>query len=52
MATIIERPDLDKMETWATSFDRTEMLVLIHYTRSLEEQIVGLEGQIEGEHDT
>lgn len=39
MATITERPDLDKMETWATSFDRTDMLVLIQYTRSLEAEL-------------
>ena len=49
---MVKRPDLDKMERWAESFDRTEMLVLINYTRSLEERVVGLEGQIEGEYDT
>jgi len=49
---MVERPDLDKMETWATSFDRTEMLVLIQYTRSLEERMADLEVQIEGEYDT
>ncbi len=36
---MIERPNLDKMEIWATSFDRTEMLVLIQYTRQLEAQL-------------
>ena len=49
---MIERPDLDKMEIWATSFDRTEMLVLIRYTRYLEERMADLELQIEGEYDT
>ena len=49
---MIKRPDLDEMEVWATSFDRTDMLVLIRYTRSLEEQLISLEGIIEGERYT
>ena len=49
---MIKRPDLDKMETWAASFDRREMLALIQYTRSLEERMAELELQIEGEYDT
>ena len=49
---MIERPALDKMEVWANAFDRREMLVLIKYTRSLEEQILELELRVEGEYDT
>ena len=46
----MERPDLDKMEVWATHFDRTEMLVLIQYTRQLEAYIADIKEnmQIEG----
>ena len=43
---MIERPNLDKMETWATSFDRREMLVLIQYTRQLEAEMNSLRQKI------